>query len=138
MLALLADGRKSTQIADDLVIEPATVNQHIQSIYDKTGHRGRANATRYALKHGITWPIDDAGDAAVPSSQGQSRPSASAPRSAPDDQPDDRAIELMVLLGSPRGEATGTRPRGSESRSRRRWPRSRGLEPGLAGGRRMP
>jgi DNA-binding CsgD family transcriptional regulator len=54
VLALLADGLISRQIADRLVVSVATVSRHIANIYVKIDARGRADATRYALKHSVT------------------------------------------------------------------------------------
>ncbi len=40
-----------TQIAEQLVIRPFTVNNHVRSIFGKLGVTNRAAATRYAMEH---------------------------------------------------------------------------------------
>jgi predicted ATPase/DNA-binding CsgD family transcriptional regulator/DNA-binding XRE family transcriptional regulator len=52
VLALIADGRTNTEIAEGLVLSVRTVERHIANIYAKIGARGRADATVYALRHG--------------------------------------------------------------------------------------
>jgi pimeloyl-ACP methyl ester carboxylesterase/DNA-binding CsgD family transcriptional regulator len=54
ILALLATGRSNSQIAERLSISARTAERHIQNIYLKTGTHNRAEATAYAVKHGIT------------------------------------------------------------------------------------
>ena len=51
VLRLLAQGLKSTQIAEKLIIGVVTVNFHVRSIYSKLAVRSRAAATRYAIEH---------------------------------------------------------------------------------------
>lgn len=51
VLRLLAQGLKSSQIADELVVTITTVNFHLRSIYSKLGVTCRAAATRYAMEH---------------------------------------------------------------------------------------
>jgi predicted ATPase/DNA-binding CsgD family transcriptional regulator len=51
VLRLLAQGLKSTQIAEQLIIGVVTVNFHVRSIYSKLAVRSRAAATRYAIEH---------------------------------------------------------------------------------------
>jgi predicted ATPase/DNA-binding CsgD family transcriptional regulator len=53
VLRLLAQGLKSSQIAEQLVIAITTVNSHLSSIYSKLGVNCRAAATRYAIEHGL-------------------------------------------------------------------------------------
>jgi DNA-binding CsgD family transcriptional regulator/tetratricopeptide (TPR) repeat protein len=53
VLGLIADGRTSREIADTLGISPATVERHITNLYRKISARGRADATAYAMRHGI-------------------------------------------------------------------------------------
>ena len=62
VLSLIAAGRTNTQIADALVISPSTVKTHINNIFAKTGISDRAQAVRYAYRHGLT----DPGDATQP------------------------------------------------------------------------
>ncbi len=51
VLRLAARGLTDTQVAEQLVISPRTVNFHLTSIYSKLGVSSRAAATRYALEH---------------------------------------------------------------------------------------
>jgi DNA-binding NarL/FixJ family response regulator len=51
VLLALADGASNQQIATRLVISVHTVERHLANIYRKIGARGRADATRYALRH---------------------------------------------------------------------------------------
>jgi DNA-binding CsgD family transcriptional regulator len=53
VLRLLADGRTSTEIAEALVLSVRTVNNHITHLCGKIGARNRAEATAYALRHGL-------------------------------------------------------------------------------------
>ena len=53
MLGLLAAGRTNRAIAEALVLSTGTVERHIANIYAKIGARGRADATAYALRHGL-------------------------------------------------------------------------------------
>jgi DNA-binding NarL/FixJ family response regulator len=53
VLRLLASGRTTQQIADDLVVAISTVERHITHIYGKIGVRGRAAATAFALREGL-------------------------------------------------------------------------------------
>lgn len=53
VLALLAAGRTNQEIADALTVSPFTVARHITNLYGKIGARGRADATAYALRHGL-------------------------------------------------------------------------------------
>lgn len=51
VLRLLAQGWTDAQIAEQLVISPRTVNNHLTSIYRKIQVSSRSAATRYALEH---------------------------------------------------------------------------------------
>jgi pimeloyl-ACP methyl ester carboxylesterase/DNA-binding CsgD family transcriptional regulator len=53
VLRLLAAGRTNEEIAQELVLSVRTVERHITNIYGKIDARGRANATAYALTHGL-------------------------------------------------------------------------------------
>ncbi|MFE7708826.1 LuxR C-terminal-related transcriptional regulator [Streptomyces sp. NPDC057486] len=53
ILGLIAQGNTSRDIANRLVISIDTVGRHITNMYRKIGARGRADATSYALRHGI-------------------------------------------------------------------------------------
>jgi DNA-binding NarL/FixJ family response regulator len=56
VLALIADGLSNAQIAEHLVVSPATVKSHINHLFAKAGIRDRAQAVRYAYSHGIARP----------------------------------------------------------------------------------
>jgi DNA-binding CsgD family transcriptional regulator len=51
VLRLIALGNTTAEIAAALVLSTGTVERHITHIYTKTGARGRADATAFALKH---------------------------------------------------------------------------------------
>jgi predicted ATPase/serine/threonine protein kinase/DNA-binding CsgD family transcriptional regulator len=51
VLRLLAQGLTDVQIAEQLVIAPRTVNNHLTSIYSKIQVSSRSAATRYAIDH---------------------------------------------------------------------------------------
>jgi DNA-binding CsgD family transcriptional regulator/tetratricopeptide (TPR) repeat protein len=53
VLRLLAGGRTSKEIAADLVVSPLTVSRHIANVYAKINVRNRAEATAFAIAHGI-------------------------------------------------------------------------------------
>jgi DNA-binding CsgD family transcriptional regulator len=53
VLRLLADGLTNKEIAQRLVLSVPTVARHIATIYNKIDARGRADATAYALRHGL-------------------------------------------------------------------------------------
>jgi DNA-binding CsgD family transcriptional regulator/tetratricopeptide (TPR) repeat protein len=53
VLRLVAAGRTSKEVADDLVLSVRTVERHISHIYEKIGARCRADATLFALRHQI-------------------------------------------------------------------------------------
>jgi len=59
-LRLLAEGRTNKEIASALVLSMRTVDHHIANIYRKIGARRRADATGYALRHGLTGRRPDA------------------------------------------------------------------------------
>jgi len=54
VLRLIAAGRTNSQISGDLVLSERTVARHITNIYGKIGARGKADATSYAIRHGLT------------------------------------------------------------------------------------
>jgi predicted ATPase/class 3 adenylate cyclase/DNA-binding CsgD family transcriptional regulator len=54
VLRLLARGLTDAQIAEQLVIAPRTVNNHLTSIYSKIQVSSRSAATRYAIEHKLT------------------------------------------------------------------------------------
>ena len=51
VLRLVAQGLTDAHIAEQLVISPRTVNNHLTSIYSKLQVSSRAAATRYAIEH---------------------------------------------------------------------------------------
>lgn len=53
VLRLLARGLSNREIAEDLVIAPKTVGNHIEHIYAKIGVSNRALAAMYATRHGV-------------------------------------------------------------------------------------
>jgi DNA-binding CsgD family transcriptional regulator/pimeloyl-ACP methyl ester carboxylesterase len=53
VLRLVAAGRSSRQIALELVLSERTVVRHISNIYAKIDAHGRAEATAYAIRHGL-------------------------------------------------------------------------------------
>jgi DNA-binding NarL/FixJ family response regulator len=56
VLRLIAAGRTTREIAEELVLSPGTVERHITNLYGKIGARGRADATTFALRHGLVIP----------------------------------------------------------------------------------
>jgi DNA-binding NarL/FixJ family response regulator len=52
----LAGGLTSKEIAFELGSSVRTVERHVQNIYGKIDARGRADATAYAISHGIYSP----------------------------------------------------------------------------------
>jgi DNA-binding CsgD family transcriptional regulator len=61
VLRFLANGQRNKEIAADLGLSVYTVARHVATIYAKIGAHGRAEATRYALEHGILTPREAAG-----------------------------------------------------------------------------
>ena len=53
VLRLVAQGLTNFKVATELVISPRTVNTHLGSIYRKLNTSSRADATRFALEHGL-------------------------------------------------------------------------------------
>jgi len=56
VLALVARGLATKQIARQLGISPKICDHHIQSVYGKVGVSTRAGATLFALEHGLVSP----------------------------------------------------------------------------------
>lgn len=53
VLRLAAAGRSGPQIAEELVLSPATVKSHFENLYEKLGVSDRAAAVAYALRTGL-------------------------------------------------------------------------------------
>jgi DNA-binding NarL/FixJ family response regulator len=53
VLRLISRGLSKRQVAEALVIAPATADHHVRHIYDKIGVSTRAGAAVFALEHGI-------------------------------------------------------------------------------------
>jgi DNA-binding CsgD family transcriptional regulator len=54
VLRLIAGGSSNQEIAGDLVLSVRTVERHVTNLYAKIAARGRADATAYAMRHGLT------------------------------------------------------------------------------------
>ena len=54
VLRLIAAGNSNREIARELVLSVRTIERHITNIYGKISAGGRADATVYALDHGLT------------------------------------------------------------------------------------
>lgn len=53
VLRLIAAGKSNSEIAQELVISLNTVARHASNIFSKTDAANRAEATAYALRHGL-------------------------------------------------------------------------------------
>ena len=53
VLRLIVAGKTTREIAYELSVSTTTVERHITHLYGKIGARGRADATAYALQHGV-------------------------------------------------------------------------------------
>ena len=53
VLALIRDGYKNKQIADQLAIAESTVNYHIKNIVDKLMAKDRTHAVMIAIRRGL-------------------------------------------------------------------------------------
>ena len=54
VLQLIAEGKTSAQIADQLSVSERTVGNHRQNLMEKLGLNGVAELTKYAIREGIT------------------------------------------------------------------------------------
>jgi DNA-binding NarL/FixJ family response regulator len=54
VLGFLAAGRNNHSIARALCLSPRTVQRHVANVYIKIGAHNRAEATAYAMRHGIS------------------------------------------------------------------------------------
>jgi len=54
VLRLLASGKSSREISSELTLAVRTVERHITNVYRKIGAHNRAQATSFALEHGLT------------------------------------------------------------------------------------
>ncbi len=66
VLRLIAAGRSNREIAEELFLSVRTIERHITNIYAKTSTSGRADATAYAFRHGLSsFSREDANDDVV-------------------------------------------------------------------------
>jgi DNA-binding CsgD family transcriptional regulator len=56
ILGYVANGMTTKAIAETLVLSTGTVDRHIATVYSKLGLANRAQATAYALRHGLIPP----------------------------------------------------------------------------------
>jgi DNA-binding NarL/FixJ family response regulator len=56
VVKLVAEGCRSTEIAEALVISEKTVERHRANILSKLGMRGCVDLTRYAIRRGMVEP----------------------------------------------------------------------------------
>jgi non-specific serine/threonine protein kinase len=53
VLRLVAAGRSNREVAEELALSVRTVERHITNLYGKIGAKNRADATAFALRHGL-------------------------------------------------------------------------------------
>jgi DNA-binding NarL/FixJ family response regulator len=56
VVKLIAEGRSTREIAEDLTISPRTVERHRANVLAKLGMRDRTELTRYAIRNGLVEP----------------------------------------------------------------------------------
>ncbi|MEV0114043.1 response regulator transcription factor [Streptomyces sp. NPDC050844] len=56
VLVLIAEGMTNQEIAREMHVSTATVKTHINNLFAKTGIKDRAQAVRYAYRHGLAKP----------------------------------------------------------------------------------
>ncbi|WP_282792362.1 response regulator transcription factor [Streptomyces sp. CC224B] len=56
VIGLIAEGMTNQEIARALHVSTATVKTHINNLFAKTGLKDRAQAVRYAYRHGLAQP----------------------------------------------------------------------------------
>jgi len=56
VIGLIGQGLSNTEIAGALYISETTVKTHINNVFAKIGARNRADAVRYAYRHGLAQP----------------------------------------------------------------------------------
>jgi len=57
VLALVSKGRRNWEIAQELCISEATVENHLHNIFGKLGVSSRTAAAIYALQSGLVKPV---------------------------------------------------------------------------------
>lgn len=58
VLALVARGKTSSAIAEELVISPETARTHVQNILAKLGVHSRLEAASFVIEHGLTGHLE--------------------------------------------------------------------------------
>ena len=110
VLALLARGHSTREIAQALVVTPKTAANHIEHIYTKLGVSSRAAATLYATQHGLMGTFEPAGCrtqalkpglAAVPAGATQGHERVPPPSCASRDRTDAGTAALPTMAGLP-------------------------------------
>lgn len=81
ILGYVANGMTTKEIAELLVLSTATVDRHIATVYRKLGLANRAQATGYALRHGLIPPAPP-GSSRLHTFLDSPRPPRSLPSSA--------------------------------------------------------
>jgi DNA-binding NarL/FixJ family response regulator len=53
VLQSMADGKSTTDLAQDLFISPSTVQTHVKNILSKLGVHSKLEAVTFAVRHGM-------------------------------------------------------------------------------------